>query len=188
MIRDARSGSEVVPDPSVTALAAGLEALRHEEFARAVGLLEAAATADPTDPRPPTYLSGAYLAVSRPGDAQEAVARALALDPDGFGPHLKAGELAMRLGDIGRAEVEFLAAVRAAPSGTPDLDVARRWLAIAREQLRRSISRQADLPRVAGPLRRLAWTLSGGSPTSARRVPPRTLGSLIASTPEEDHR
>jgi tetratricopeptide (TPR) repeat protein len=169
-------------------LAAALEALRHEQYDRAVELLEAAATADPRDPRPPTYISGAYLAVGRPAEAEEAVERALELDPDGFGPHLKAGELAMRFGDINRAEREFLAALRAAKGGSPELDVARRWLVIARDRLRRSISLRASLPNLRGPLVRLSSALRGNPRRRTSRVAQTTLGQLIASTVEEEHR
>jgi tetratricopeptide (TPR) repeat protein len=169
-------------------LAAGLEALRREEYARAAVLLEAAEAADPRDPRPATYLSGTYLALARPGEAEAAVDRALTLDPHGFGPRLKAGELAMRFGDIERAETQFLAALRAAATGSPDFEVARRWLAIARERLRRSISRRAVLPRLSGPLRRWTRAFSKSAPAGRPATAPTTLGQLIASASEEDHR
>jgi tetratricopeptide (TPR) repeat protein len=171
-----------------THLRAGLAALRREEFDRAVTFLEAAADAHPGDPRPPAYLSGAYLAVGRPYEAEAAVERALAIDPHGFEPHLKAGELAMRFGDIARAEREFLAALRAAPVGTPEMDVARRWLTIARDRLRRSISLRAALPSVRGSLRRWSRALRGRGRPRRPRVAQTTLGQLIASRMEEDHR
>lgn len=169
-------------------LAAGLEALRHEEYEQAIAFLETAAAADPQDARPPTYLSGAYLAVARPAEAEAAVVRALALDPDGFGPHLKAGELAMRFGDIQHAESEFLVALRAAPGGSPELDVARRWLAIARDRLRQSISRKALLPSLPGPLRRWRQALVAGAHLRRWRAAQTAPVQLIASTPKEDHR
>ena len=169
-------------------LAAGLEALRHEEYERAVTLLEAAAAADPDDARPPTYLSGAYLALARAADAEAAVERALVLDPEGFGPHLKAGELAMRFGDLERAETEFLAALRAAPGGSPELEVARRWLAITRERLRRSISHVALLPRLSQPLLRLSRALAGGKHVRGSREAGGVASQSIKSIVEEDHR
>ena len=130
------------------AFAQGLSALRREEFDLAVERLELAEILAPTDSNVPAYLSGAYLANGRPGDAAAAVDRALALDRDGFAPRLKSGELALRLGDLSHAEREFLAAVRAAVPGTPEMTVARRWLAITREQQRRSVNRRAVFPRL----------------------------------------
>jgi tetratricopeptide (TPR) repeat protein len=181
-------GGATGEDDPETHLAAGLRALRHEEFERAVTLLEAAAEASPRDPRPPAYLSGAYLAMGRPAEAEAAVERALAIDPTGFEPHLKAGELAMRYGDIARAEREFLTALRATTSGSPEMEVARRWLTIARERLRRSISLRAALPGAPGPLRRLGRALRGRSHPQRRSVAQTTLGRLIAAQVEEDHR
>ena len=169
-------------------LEAGFDALRHEDFERAVVLLEAAADADPRDPRPPAYLSGAYLAVGRPADAEAAIERALAIDPSGFEARLKAGELAMRFGDIARAEREFLAALRATKVGTPEMDVARRWLTVARDRLRRSISLRAALPSVHGALRRWDRALRARGHDRRPRLAQTTLGQLIASRTEEDHR
>ena len=169
-------------------LAAGLEALRHEQYEQAITFLEAAAAAEPDDARPPTYLSGAYLAVARPAEAEAAVERALALDPTGFGPHLKAGELAMRFGDILGAEQEFLVALRAASGGSPELEVARRWLAISRERLRRSISRKALLPCLPGPLRRWGRARASGPQPRRWRAARTAPVQLIASIPEEELR
>ena len=169
-------------------LGAGLRALRQEEFERAVALLEAAADAHPGDARPSAYLSGAYLALGRPDEAEAAVERALTIAPVGFESHLKAGELAMRFGDIARAEREFLAALRAAPGGTPEMEVARRWLAIARERLRRSISLRAALPSLGGPLHRLGRAVRGRAHPRRREVAQTTLGQLIAAPAKEDHR
>jgi Flp pilus assembly protein TadD len=141
------------------ALAEGLNALRREEFADAVAHLQAAEREAPTDAAAPAYLSGAYLALGRPEEAVAAVERALALQPNGFAPRLKAGEMAIRLGDLRRAEADFLAAVRSAAPGSPELAVARQWLAISRQRLRRSISRGALLPDASGLGRRIAGAL-----------------------------
>jgi tetratricopeptide (TPR) repeat protein len=134
--------------PDIDAFSDGLDALRREEFELAVERLEAAEALGPAEANVPAYLSSAYLASGRPLEARAAVDRALALDPDGFAPRLKAGELALRLGDMTRAEREFLAALRVALAGTPEMTVARRWLAITRERLRRSVTRRALLPRL----------------------------------------
>jgi hypothetical protein len=74
----------------------------------------------------------------------------VALDPDGFAPQLKAGELAFRLGNLSSAEHEFLAALRVTVPGAPEMTGARRWLAITRERSRRSVDRRALLPRLPG--------------------------------------
>lgn len=140
-------------EPDIDAFAEGLTALRREEFDQAVERLERAEDLAPVDANVPAYLSSAYLATGRPDEASAAVERALALDPDGFAPRLKSGELALRLGNLAHAEREFLAALRVAVPGTPEMTVARRWLAITREQLRRSVNRRAlfpRLPRLAG--------------------------------------
>ncbi|MEA2608565.1 MAG: Tetratricopeptide repeat [Chloroflexota bacterium] len=144
--------------PEIDAFSEGLDALRREEFDLAVERLEAAEAVDPAEANLPAYLSSAYLASGRPNEARAAVDRALALDPDGFAPRLKAGELALRLGDMTRAEREFLAALRVAIPGSPEMTVARRWLAITRERLRGSVTRRAllpRLPRLAGLPRRI---------------------------------
>jgi tetratricopeptide (TPR) repeat protein len=146
----------------IDAFADGLSALRREEFDQAVERLQAAEVLDPVDANVPAYLSGAYLATGRPDEASAAIDRALSLDPDGFAPRLKSGELALRLGNLTHAEREFLGALRVAMPGTPEMTVARRWLAITREQLRRSVNRRALFPR----LPRLA-----GLPRIGRRSP-----------------
>jgi tetratricopeptide (TPR) repeat protein len=167
--------------PGRAALAAGLNALRREEFADAIAHLEAAEREASADPAAPAYLSGAFLALGRPDEAAAAVERALALEPDGFAPRLKAGELALRLGDLGRAEADFLAAVRSAAPGSPELAVARQWLAISRQRLRRSISRGALLPDLRGLGRRLLGAVApllgrgqraGGTSEAAAAAPP----------------
>jgi tetratricopeptide (TPR) repeat protein len=137
-------------DPGREAFAEGLDALRREEFDRAVERLEVAEALDSTEPNVPAYLSSAYLASGRPHEAGAAVDRAVALDPDGFAPQLKAGELAFRLGNLSSAEHEFLAALRVTVPGSPEMTVARRWLAITRERSRRSVDRRALLPRLPG--------------------------------------
>jgi tetratricopeptide (TPR) repeat protein len=140
-------------DPRAEAFAAGLDALRHEEFEQAVERLESAEALGSAEGNVPAYLSSAYLATGHPLEAQAAVERALALDPNGFAPQLKAGELSLRLGNLSSAEREFVAALRAADPGTPEMTAARRWLAITRERRRRSVDRRALLPRMPALLR-----------------------------------
>jgi tetratricopeptide (TPR) repeat protein len=135
-------------DPGIEAFAEGLEALRREEFSRAVERLEVAEALGTEEANIPAYLSSAYLAAGRPAEAGAAVDRALALDPDGFAPQLKAGELAFRLGNLSSAEREFLGALRVTLPGSSEMTVARRWLAITRQRRLRSVDRRALLPRL----------------------------------------
>jgi tetratricopeptide (TPR) repeat protein len=147
------NGGAEVGAPAVDHLRRGLDALRREEWDIALSALSAAVAADPQLAVGHAYLSGALLALGRPLEAQDAVEVALRLDPDGFASLLKAGELAMRLGDLDRAEIDFLAALRAAAPGSPESIVARRWLVLTRERDRRSIRGQAVLPRFMSRLR-----------------------------------
>lgn len=158
----------------------GLAALRIEEWSIAVIELETCTDLDPAHAASHAYLSGALLALGRPDDAAAAVDRALELDPDGFSPNLKAGELAVRLGDLDRAERRFLAALRSAEPGSPDAAAARRWLAITRERQRRSIRRQAVLPHVR-PRARLGLP---GLPRSLRGG--RQVGAPTTTTGPDD--
>jgi tetratricopeptide (TPR) repeat protein len=132
----------------VDSLAAALRALAREEWADGRDGLCAVVAQRPDDARGWAFLSGAHLALAEVHEAQAASARALELDPDGFLPRLKAGELAFRLGDLRAAEAQFLVALRAVEPGTREAAAARRALAIVRTRLRSSITHGASLPRV----------------------------------------
>jgi tetratricopeptide (TPR) repeat protein len=160
--------------PALPALAAALDALRIEDFATGCRLLEERVEGRPDDAESWAYLTGALLALGRPLEAQDASERALAADPDGFAPNLKAAELALRLGLPALAERHGLAALRAARPGSQDGAAARAVLAEARVRTRRGIDRRAELPprlrrpdvlvgrravgRVLGTIRRLRGT------------------------------
>jgi hypothetical protein len=88
------------------------------------------------------------MALAEIDQASAASERAIALAPDGFLPRMKAGELALRLGDIETSEVQFLAAVRATETNTADAAAARQALAIARRASRSGIAHRALLPNV----------------------------------------
>jgi tetratricopeptide (TPR) repeat protein len=130
-----------------------LRALAHEEFRVGRGLLLHIVEEAPTWADAWALLSGAHLAVAEVEQATIASERALALAPDRFLPRLKAGELAFRLGDVERATVEFLAALRAADPGTTDAAAAKQALAIARAAGRAGIAHRARLPGLR-PLKR----------------------------------
>lgn len=152
-------------------------ALRREEWEVARRFLLEAAEENPTDAAALAYLSGALLALGQVEEARTAVERALALEPDGFAPRLKAGELALRLGDLEAAESHCLAAVRAAEPGSGGEAAARATLASIRRLTRRAIDHRAALPDWSAGLSSVrgvvAWLGRGG----ARRpgVPIRTV-------------
>jgi hypothetical protein len=99
--------------------------------------------------------------------ARSASSRALELAPGAFLPNMKAGELAMRLGDLETAEGHLLAAVRATDPASADAAAAARALLIARRGTRSGISHRASLPGRLN-LSRLGTATAAG----ARRVRP----------------
>jgi tetratricopeptide (TPR) repeat protein len=137
------SGNIAVED-----LRLGLIALRREEWTIACTRLEAAVAAAPEWAAAHAYLSGAYMAVGRADEAMDSVDRALALEPDGFAPRMKAGELTLRLGDLVTAQSHFLAAVRAAVPASADEFAAHAALVITRRGIRKGISHASSLPRL----------------------------------------
>ena len=139
--------------PADHSLRTGLLALRREEFGQAAASLAAAIAAEPSSADAHAYLSAALLALGRPEAARAASARALELGPAAFGPHQKAGELALRLGDPMAAATHFLAAVRASEPGSPDETAARVALGTARRQVRTAVDHRASLPRLPVRLR-----------------------------------
>jgi tetratricopeptide (TPR) repeat protein len=156
--------AEPLKEPSLPALAAALDALRIEDFATGCRLLSERVEGRPDDAESWAYLTGALLALGRPLEAQDASEHALAANPDGFAPNLKAAELALRLGLPALAERHGLAALRAVRLGSQDRSAARAVLAEARVRTRRGIDRRAELP----PRLRRPNALAGRGP--ARRV------------------
>lgn len=135
----------------MSTLASALRSLAREEYEDGRdGLMELVA-AEPDNATAWAYLSGAHLAFAQIDAAQAASARAIELDPDGFAPRMKAGELELRLGDLDAAEASFVAALRAVEPGTPDAAAARRALVIVRNRLRGSIAHGATLPKLRAP-------------------------------------
>lgn len=151
----------------MSTLASPLRALAREEWVEGRDGLLAVVAGEPDNADAWAYLSGAHLALAEVEPARHASERALELDPDGFAPRLKAGELALRLGDLRLAEAQFLAALRAVEPGTSEAAAARRLLALVRTRLERSIRHGAQLPRWPGlaRLRRRA-----GWPRRSRRM------------------
>ena len=123
-----------------------IRALGHEEWTTGRDLLEAELRTNPAWADGWALLSGAHLALAEVDAARAACSRALELGPGRFLPNMKAGELAMRLGDLEAAEVHLLAAVRATDPDTADAVAASRALLIARRGTRSGISHRASLP------------------------------------------
>ena len=132
-----------------TPLASALGHLRHEELELGVATLRELVAAEPDHADAWAYLSGALVALGRADEAREASARALELGPDLYAPHLKAAELAMRLGDPETGERHALAALRLTVSGSGAERAARGLLVMARTARRRGIERRAVLPSLA---------------------------------------
>ena len=131
----------------MSALAVALRSLAREELAYGRAQLLELVAVEPGNAHAWAYLSGVHLAFADVDAAQAASARSIELDPDGFAPRIKAGELELRLGYLDAAEGSFLAALRAVEPGTPEAAAARRALVIVRTRLRGSIAHGATLPR-----------------------------------------
>jgi len=124
----------------------GIIALRDERFQDAHDALLAASAAAPAWADPWAYLSSVQLALGKPLDAQDSIERALELSPDGFASNQKAGELSIRLGQLGLAEDHFLAAVRAATHGSGDQRAAQKCLEHTRRMQSKSIQMSSGSP------------------------------------------
>ena len=133
-------------ETSAETMRRGLVELRHEHWAAARATLAALVDREPDWADAHAYLSGAQIAVGQYNEAIDSVDRALALDPEGFGPNLKAGELGLRLGHQEKAETHLLAAVRASVPGSPDESAAKALLVLTRRKRRAGIERGASLP------------------------------------------
>jgi thioredoxin-like negative regulator of GroEL len=131
-------------------LRSALAPLSREQLDVAIPLLRQALALEPGSADAMCLLGTALVAA---GDVHEGVAlveTAAAAAPDAFLPRLKAGELAIRLGDVAAAESHLLAALRIAAPGSPDAAAARALLADARLRGRRAIPHHAVVPRFVG--------------------------------------
>jgi Tetratricopeptide repeat. len=134
------------PAGSRRAFELGLRYLTHERVEPAIEALREAVDVDPADPAAHAFLAAALFAAGRADEAETAIDRALTLDPEGFWPHLKAGELRFRLGDTDAAETHFLVALRSVEPGTRESEVAAEALVRARRARVKSIAHRAVLP------------------------------------------
>jgi len=153
------------------AVGVGLRHLTHERVDEAIDALQDAIRLDPLEPAAYAFLASAYFAAGRADDADHAIEQALTLDPDGFWPRLKAGELRFRLGDTAVAEDHFLVALRSVEPGTRESDAAAQALVRTRQAMSKSIAHRAVLP---GRLHRLlgrSGAPAGTDPSQARAGP-----------------
>jgi tetratricopeptide (TPR) repeat protein len=142
-------------------LTAGLRAMTHEHpedarsYLAAVATPEALASGEPLAIDALAYLSSVRWSLADVDGAMEAADEALELGPERFAPNQKAGEMALRLGDLERAADLFLAAVRATEPGTADSKAAEISLREARRRVGNGIRHEARTPRLTGWLSRV---------------------------------
>jgi tetratricopeptide (TPR) repeat protein len=158
----------------------GLVELRHEHWAAALATLSALVSREPDWADAHAYLSGAQIATGQYVEAIDSVDRALALDPEGFGPNLKAGELSLRLGHQENAERQLLAAVRASAPASSDESAAKALLTLTRKRRRAGIVRGASLPG-RGHWRRPALALAARLLGHATPVPDGQADTQVAA-------
>jgi tetratricopeptide (TPR) repeat protein len=160
------------PTSTIRPLERGLRHLTHERVDEAIVALEEAVRDDPRDAAAYAFLAAALFAAARPGESEAAIDRALTLDPDGYWPHLKAGELRFRLGDGAAAEPHLLVALRAAEPGSRESEVAAAALVRARQAKARSITHRAILPaRFRRALRRSTAPVGAVAPQANNGAP-----------------
>jgi Tfp pilus assembly protein PilF len=152
----------------------GVRALAREELDLARLWLERAVEEMPDDPDAHAYLGCTLLAVGEVASGMEETETALRLSPDGFASNLKAGELALRLGDPTSAEARFLKALRAVAPGTADAAATKALLAEARRRARASIPHEVSLPSRRWP----RWFRRAGRPTVPMSSPNEAGGTI----------
>jgi len=89
----------------------GIEALEHDRFEEAAGLLQQAVDLAPESPMASLALGIALVRLLRIPEATAALENAIALDAQAFYPHFRMAELHMRVGLVGQAEGELTRAM-----------------------------------------------------------------------------
>ena len=89
----------------------GIEALEHDHFEEAAGLLQQAVELAPQSPMASLALGIALCRLLRIPEATAALENAIALDPQAFFPHFRMAELYMRIGLVAQAEEELTRAM-----------------------------------------------------------------------------
>jgi len=118
----------------------GIDALEHDRFEEAAGLLQQAVDQAPESPMASLALGIALLRLLRVPEATGALENAIALDPGAFYPHFRMAELYMRVGLVAQAEEEL---ARAMELSTDDYErrLVRELRAIDRKRAPRRIWR-----------------------------------------------
>jgi len=126
----------------------GIDALEHERFEEAAGLLRQAVDLAPQSPMASLALGIALCRLLRIPEATAALENAIALDPDAFYPRFRMAELYMRVGLVAQAEEEL---TRAMDLSTSDYErrLVRELRAIDRKRAPRRIWRP-DFTRLLG--------------------------------------
>lgn len=131
----------------------GIDALEHDRFDEAVGLLRQAVDLTPESPTAWLAQGIALVRLLRVPEATAALENAIALDPEAFYPHFRMAELCMRVGLVAEAEEEL---TRAMDLSTNDYE--RRLVRELRALDRKRAPRRIWRPDFAG--------LFGGKPKS----------------------
>ena len=118
----------------------GIDALEHDRFEEAAGLLQQAVGQDSQLPMAWLGLGIALGRLLRIPEATAALENAIALDPEAFYPHFRMAELHMRVGLVAQAEEEL---TRAMDLSTNDYErrLVRELRAIDRKRAPRRIWR-----------------------------------------------
>jgi tetratricopeptide (TPR) repeat protein len=127
----------------------GIDALKHDRFEDAAGLLRQASDLAPESSMASLPLGIALVRLLRIPEATEALENAIALDPQGFYPRFRMAELYMRVGLVAQAEEELTHAMDLSTSDY-ERKLVRELGALDRKRAPRRIWR----PDFAGLLRR----------------------------------
>ena len=123
----------------------GIDALEHDRFEEAAGLLKQAVDLAPESPMASLALGIALVRLLRIPEATAALENAIALDPQGFYPRFRMAELYMRVGLVAQAEEEL---TRAMDLSTSDYE--RRLVRELRALDRKRAPRRVWRPDFAG--------------------------------------
>lgn len=123
----------------------GIDALEHDRFEDAAGLLRQAVDLEPESPMASLALGIALCRLLQIPEATAALENAITLDPQAFYPHFRMAELCLRVGLVAQAEEELTLAMDLSTS-----DYERRLVRDLRAIDRRRAPRRIWRPDFAG--------------------------------------